>query len=172
MPRLAKKRARKVCVPPGALVHASENKIAKTRIILVNYDEMHLEEREIKALDESIPFVNQPTVTWVNVEGLHQAGVLEKLGECFGLHPLAVEDILNFGERPKMEDFGGYILIVLKIPYHYNNKSNEIETGQISLVLGPNFVISLQERAGEPGGHTCRRCACSCMRCIPYHSMW
>jgi magnesium transporter len=149
MPRLAKKRARKVGVPPGALVHASENKIAKTRIILVNYDEMHLEEREIKALDESIPFVNQPTVTWVNVEGLHQAGVLEKLGECFGLHPLAVEDILNFGERPKMEDFGGYILIVLKIPYHYNNKSNEIETGQISLVLGPNFVISLQERAGD-----------------------
>jgi magnesium transporter len=146
---LIKRRAKKVGFSPGALVPASEKKIAKTKIILMNYDEMHFEEREIKTLDESVPFVNQTTVTWVNVEGLHEAGVLEKLGECFGLHPLAVEDILNLDERPKMEDFGGHILIVLKIPYHYNNKSNEIETGQISLVLGPNFVISLQERAGD-----------------------
>jgi magnesium transporter len=49
-------------------------------------------------------------------------------------------------ERPKMEDFGDYILIILKIPYHYDNRSNEIETEQISLVLGPNFVFSFQER--------------------------
>ena len=85
-------------------------------------------------------------MTWVNVDGIHQVEILEKLGECFGIHPLSVEDVLNIEERPKMEDFGDYILVVLKIPYYYDNKSNEIESEQISLILGQNFVISLQER--------------------------
>ena len=145
MLRFMKKRSKKAGLPPGALVHMGEKKIEKTKITLMDYDEMHFQDREIKTLDESLSFKNQPTVTWVNVEGIHQVKILEKLGECFGLHPLAVEDILNMEERPKMEDFGDYILIILKIPYHYDNRSNEIETEQISLVLGPNFVISFQQ---------------------------
>jgi len=149
MLRFMKKRSKKAGLPPGALVHMGEKKIEKTKITLMDYDEMHFQDREIKTLDESLSFKNQPTVTWVNVEGIHQVKILEKLGECFGLHPLAVEDILNMEERPKMEDFGDYILIILKIPYHYDNRSNEIETEQISLVLGPNFVISFQEKGGD-----------------------
>ena len=149
MLRFMKKRSKKAGLPPGALVHMGEKKIEKTKITLMDYDEMHFQDREIKTLDESLSFKNQPTVTWVNVEGIHQVKILEKLGECFGLHPLAVEDILNMEERPKMEDFGDYILIILKIPYHYDNRSNEIESEQISLVLGPNFVISFQEKGRD-----------------------
>jgi len=149
MLRFMKKRSKEAGLPPGTLVHVGEEKIQKATITLIDYDEVHFQDREIKTLDESLSFKNQPTVTWVNVEGIHQAGILEKLGECFGLHPLAVEDILNMDERPKMEDFGDYILVVLRIPYHYNSRSNEIETEQISLVLGPNFVVSFQERARD-----------------------
>jgi len=149
MTRFIKRRAKKVDIPSAALVHMGGKKIEKTRITLIDYDEVHFQDREIKTLDESLSFKNRPTVTWINVEGIHQAGILEKLGECFGLHPLAAEDILNMDERPKMEDFGDYILVVLRIPYHYNSKSNEIETEQISLVLGPNFVVSFQERAWD-----------------------
>jgi magnesium transporter len=115
----------------------------------MEYDEMHFQEKEIKTLDQSLPFKDQSTVTWVDVEGIHQVKILEKLGERFGLHPLVVEDILNMEERPKMEDFSDYILIILKISCHYDNRSNGIETEQISLVLGPNFPVSFQEREGD-----------------------
>jgi magnesium transporter len=149
MTKLIKKKSKKDGPTPGAFARMGEKKIEKTRITLMDYDEMHFQETEIKTLDESLSFKDRSTVTWVNVEGIHQVKILEKLGEYFGLHPLVVEDILNLKERPKVEDFGDYILIILKIPYHYDNNINGIEIEQISLVLGPNFVVSFQERAGD-----------------------
>jgi magnesium transporter len=87
-------------------------------------------------------------VTWINIDGLHQIEILEKIGECYGLHPLVLEDILNTDQRPKMEDYSNYIYIVLKM-LDQGNKSNEIATEQISLILGPNFVFSFQEKEGD-----------------------
>ena len=149
MPRVFKKRSKEEGLQSGALVHMGEKEIEKTRITLMDYDETHFQEKEIKTLDASLPFKDASTVTWVDVEGTRQVTMLEKLGEHFGLHPLVAEDILNMEERPKMEDFGGYILIVLKIPYHCDKRSNGIEIEQISLVLGLNFVVSFQEREGD-----------------------
>ena len=146
MIRFMNKRSEEVGLPTGVLVHRGEKKIEKTTITLMDYDAMHFQETKIKTLDEIFPFKNRSTVTWVDVEGVHKVTMLKKLGERFGLHPLVVEDILNTEERAKMEDFGDYILIVLKIPYYYDSKSNGIEIEQISLILGPNFLVSFQER--------------------------
>jgi magnesium transporter len=85
-----------------------------------------------------------PTVTWINVEGLHQVEILEKLGECYGFHPLVLEDILNTDQRPKMEDYGDYLYVVLKM-LSLQGQKNEIVTEQVSILLGSNFVISFQE---------------------------
>jgi len=72
----------------------------------------------------------------------------EKLGKYFEVHPLVLEDIVNTGQRPKMEDFENYLFIVLKM-FHYDEEADEIKTEQVSLVLGSNFVISFQEREGD-----------------------
>jgi magnesium transporter len=114
----------------------------------MDYDEAHFEEREVKKIEECFLFREKPTVTWMNVDGLHQVEILEKLGECYGLHPLVLEDILNTDQRPKMEDYGEYIYIVLR-DLDYSDKSNEIETEQIILIVGSNFVFSFQEREGD-----------------------
>jgi magnesium transporter len=114
----------------------------------MDYDEAHFQEKEIKTIEECFLFKDKPTVTWINIDGLHQVEILEKLGECYGLHPLVLEDILNTDQRPKMEDYGEYLYIVLRM-LNYNDKSSEIESEQISLVLGPNFVFSFQEREGD-----------------------
>lgn len=145
MPRLIKQRSKKAGLPPGTLVHIGEKKRERTKISILDYDELHYQEKEIEAIDECLAFKDKPTVTWVNVDGIHEVEVLERLGDCFGLHPLVVEDILNTDQRPKMEDFGDYIFIVLKMLY-YNDKTDEIVIEQISLILGPHFVISFQER--------------------------
>ena len=148
MQRLIKKRSHKAGLPPGTLVHVGERKAEKVKIRILDYDEAQFEEKEAKTIEESFPFKDKPTVTWINIDGLHEVEIIEKLGSHFGLHPLLLEDILNTDQRPKMEDYGDYIFVVLKMLYSGENK-DEIEAEQVSLILGSNFVISLQEREGD-----------------------
>jgi len=148
MPKPMKRRSKKAGLPPGTLVHIGEQKMTEPKIILIDYDETHFEEKEFQTIEECYVLKEKPTVTWINVDGLHRAGILEKLGECFGLHPLVLEDVLNTDQRPKLEDYEGYIYIVLKMLYP-NGQNQRIEAEQISLVLGPHVLLSFQERQGD-----------------------
>jgi magnesium transporter len=148
MNKLIKGRSKKAGLPPGALIHIGAKKTQEPKISIIDYDETNFQEKETKAIEECFLFREKPTITWINVDGLHQIEILEKLGECYGLHPLVQEDILNTDQRPKMEDYGEYLYIVLRM-LHDKNKSNQIESEQISLVLGPNFVFSFQESGGD-----------------------
>jgi len=148
MPRFIKKRSKKAGLPPGTLVHIGERKTKKVRITVTDYDETQFEQEAVKTVEECFPFKDRPTVTWINIDGLHDVKVIEKLGQYFGLHPLLLEDILNTEQRPKMEDFGDYIFLVVKM-LNYDDKTEQIEAEQVSLILGPNWVISFQEREGD-----------------------
>jgi magnesium transporter len=149
MPRLVMRRAKqKVGLVPGTLVHVGERKIEKVRIRIIDYDETQLEEKEVKTVEECFPFKDKPTISWINIDGLHDVEVVEKIGKQFGLHPLILEDIVHTGQRPKLEDFGDHIFIVLKMLY-YNKEKGELEAEQVSLIFGENFVISFQERVGD-----------------------
>ena len=148
MPKLMKKRSRKAGLPPGTLIHIGEKKTEEIKITIMDYDESQFQEKEAKSFDECFPYKGRPTVTWINIDGIHQVETLEKLGECFELHPLTLEDILNTDQRPKIEDFGDYMYIVLQM-FSYDDRNNEIITEQISLILGRNFVLSFQENIGD-----------------------
>jgi len=148
MSKLIKKRSKKAGLPPGTLVHIGEKKAETLKITVMDYDEANFQEREIRTIEECFVFKDTPTVTWINIDGLHQIEILEKLGRCYGFHPLVLEDILNTDQRPKMEDYGDYLYIVLKM-LSYNDKNSEIETEQVSLILGPNFIFSFQEKEGD-----------------------
>ena len=148
MPRFIKKRSKKVGLPPGTLVHIGEKKTEKVRITIIDYDEASFEEKQIKTIEECFPFKDKTTVTWINIDGIHDIKIIEKIGKHFDLHPLILEDIVNTEQRPKIEDFGDYIFIVLKMLY-YNEKEDGIQAEQVSLIVGSNFVISFQEKEGD-----------------------
>lgn len=139
-----KKRSKKAGLPPGTMVHIGERKEAKVKITVIDYDKKSFLEKELKKVEECIKYRKRPTATWINVSGIHDTKTIEEIGKCFGLHPLLLEDIVNTDQRPKMEDYGDYIYVVLKMLYG-NEKGNEVNAEQMSLVLGPNFVISFQE---------------------------
>jgi magnesium transporter len=143
MPRLIKARSKKSGLLPGTLVHIGEKRKEDVNIFVIDYDEANVFEAELKAVAECIPLKEKPTVTWINVEGLHQPDIIQKLGDCFNLHPLVLEDILNTDQRPKIEDHGDYIYIVLKM-LHKKSRT-EFTAEQISIILGKNFVLSFQE---------------------------
>ena len=144
MSKLKNKRSKKSGLPPGTLVHIGEKKRDKVRITILDYNETQLEEKEVKTIEECFPFKDKTTTTWINIEGLHEIDIIEKIGNHFNLHPLLLEDIVNTEKRPKMEDYGEHIFIVLKMLSH-DEKANQIKSEQVSIVLGSNYIISFQE---------------------------
>jgi magnesium transporter len=146
--RRIKKRSKKVGLPPGTLVHIGEKKTDKAKITVIDYDETSFQEREVTSVEECLPFKEKPAITWMNIDGVHDVEIIEKIGKCFELHPLVLEDIVNTEQRPKMEDYEGYLFVVLKMIY-YDEDEQKITVEQVSLILGPNYVISFQERRGD-----------------------
>ncbi len=149
MPRFfMKSTKRKVGLTPGTLVHIGERKVERVGIRIVDYDEKFFEEKEVETVEECFPFKDKETMTWINIDGLHEVELIEKIGKHFGLHPLVLEDIVNTDQRPKMEDFGDYLFVVLKTLY-YDKERSELESEQVSLIFGTSFLISFQERPGN-----------------------
>jgi magnesium transporter len=148
MPRLIKKRSKKTGLPPGTLVHIGEKKTERVEITAINYNQEQYQEKEAKGIGECFPVKDESKVTWININGIHQGEIIEEIGKHLGLHPLLMEDIMNTEQRPKMEDFGDYIFIVLKMLY-YNEVKNELEIEQVSLIVAANFIVSFQEKKGD-----------------------
>ena len=145
---ILKKGTKKVGLPPGTLVHIGEKKTEKIRIRLMDYDEHNLEEREIDRIEDCFAFKESPSITWINIDGLHDTGIIERIGERFDLHPLVLEDIVHTDQRPKVEDFENYLFIILKMLFT-DEGSSTINTEQFSLILRSNLVITFQEREGD-----------------------
>jgi magnesium transporter len=143
-----KNRSKKTGLLPGTLIHIGEQKTEKTTITLIDYDETQFKEMEISSVEECSSFKDKSTITWINIEGIHDVEIIEKAGQCFNLHPLLLEDILNTDQRPKTEDYDSYVYIVLKM-ISYDDIHKAIRTEQVSLVLGHNYVISFQEKEGD-----------------------
>jgi magnesium transporter len=144
MAKLSKKRSEKTGLPPGTLVHIGEKKAEKVNISLIDYDETQFQQKESVTVEEAIPFKEKPTVTWLNVTGLHEVKIVEEIGKAFNIHPLLLEDIVHTGQRPKLEDLEDYLFFVLKM-LTYDEEKNTLVAEQVSLILGPHFVISFQE---------------------------
>jgi magnesium transporter len=149
MTRRRTKRSAKAGLPPGSLVHIGERHADETRITLIRYEGERFEERAVAAGEVVRPPAEQAGVSWYHVAGVHDVPVLERLGEVFGLHPLVLEDMLNTEQRPKVDDAGDYLFLVLKGFIGGEGPAGELVSEQVSLVLGPNWVLSLQEREGN-----------------------
>jgi magnesium transporter len=143
-----KKSSRKAGLPPGTVVFIGEKKVEEIRITLIDYDENQYDEREIKNIEDCFPYKDTPSISWINIDGVHQVDVIEKLGAHFILHPLLQEDVVHTHQRPKFDEYDDHLFIVLRM-FLFNEEENELEGEQISLIVGANFVISFQERQGD-----------------------
>ncbi len=143
--KLIPRRSKKSGLAPGTIVHTGEKRDEDVRLSVINYDEVNFQEKTIESIEEVFSFRREPSITWLNVDGVHQPEIIDKVGKSFGLHPLVAEDIASTGQRPKMEDFDDYIFVVLRM-LRFDEKENETKTEQVSILFGRDFVISFQER--------------------------
>ncbi len=151
--RTIRKRSQKSGLPPGTLVHIGRQRAEKAKITVIDYDEKQFAEEQFESIDACFAFKDKPTVTWINIDGIHQSEIIEKTGACYNLHPLVLEDIQNTEQRPKIESYADYLYIVLKMLY-FDDASGAVSTEQVSLIVGQNYVISFQEGVeGDVFGH-------------------
>ena len=143
-----KKTSKKAGLPPGTVVFVGEKKVEEIGITIIDYDETQYEEREVKDIEDCFPYKDTPSISWINIDGVHQVEVIEKLGNHFVLHPLLLEDVVNTQQRPKLEEYDDHLFVVLKM-FSLNAEENELAAEQFSLIFGSNFVISFQERQGD-----------------------
>ncbi|MFH1541566.1 MAG: magnesium/cobalt transporter CorA [bacterium] len=134
-------------LPPGTLMHVGEQRDENVKITVIDYNENDFQLSPVKSAEECFPYRDRESVTWINVDGVHQTDIIAKLGSHFGLHPLVLEDIVNTDQRPKLEDHESYLFIALKM-LSVNDKG-QVEAEHVSLILGNNYVISFQEKEGD-----------------------
>jgi len=133
---------------PGTLVHVGERRSEKVRITVIDYDEKNVVEKTLDKIEDSLPFKDAPTVTWLNIDGLHDLTIVEKVGEMFSLHPLILEDVVNTTQRPKLEDYDSCVFVVMKMLYDTAHGDSVIAE-QVSMIMGKGFVITFQEQEGD-----------------------
>ncbi len=142
------RRAKKSGLPPGTLIHIGEKREEAVRITYMDYDDHSFQEKQGVSVEECFPFKHTDTVTWINIDGIDEIPIIEKIGKAYDLHPLILEDIVTAGQRPKFDNYDQYVYIVLKM-LTYNQTTLSVESEQISIVFGSNFVISFQEDVGD-----------------------
>lgn len=129
--------------PPGTLIADPTAPHPNVRVLAYGPDA--LEESEVESVGELRSLLGRWPVTWVNVDGLGNVELLREIGELFGLHRLALEDVVNVYQRPKVEDYGEHLFLVTRMP----RPEAAVETEQVSMFLGRDFLLTFQERAGD-----------------------
>jgi magnesium transporter len=136
-------------LPPGTLVKGTSAEMPT--IDVTTFDRTRAETQKVATIDEALARLEQGGVTWINVDGLGDTAVVARLGERLGLHPLALEDVLNVPQRPKVERFDKHVFVVMRtVRCERPNDGTQpaaIKDEQISMFFGTDWVVTIQERA-------------------------
>jgi magnesium transporter len=147
-PRLFKRHQAALGLPPGTLVYDREKRVPDVSIRVMDYGPEACQVRRTARIEETFALRDSQTVSWIDIEGLHDTEMLNRLGAHFGLHPLVLEDILNTHQRPKLEEYDDYLFLVVRMLAAGGNGAG-LHSEQVSIILGRRFVMTLQEIPGD-----------------------
>jgi len=129
---------------PGLLIFSGEKKVDLVKGQQYTYDSKDINFIESENIDTLFHLFDDSKVNWINIDGLSNIPLLEKIGKQFNLHTLLLEDVMNLNHRPKFEDYGDHIFFTIRM---FNGvKDGTLDYEQVSFVLGENYVISFQEK--------------------------
>lgn len=145
-PKKGKKIRKRPGSPPGTLEFIGEQQMERVLVHEIKYNEQVFSDEPL-ALTE-MPLAEPGRVTWYDIRGLHDVALVERFGLRFGLHPLVLEDILHTAQRPKFEEYGSDVFIVLSA-FSYDLANHDLLTEQISIYFGENYLLTFQENEDD-----------------------
>ncbi len=134
--------------PPGTLMHLGEQRSDPVSMQVVTYDRDEVLINPEATVDNLVSHLEDPRLTWIMISGVHDPVVTRTVGECCSIHPLFLEDIMNTMIRPKIEILDGQILVIMKTA-DYHPQTREIIQRQVSLIIGPGYVITFSEEPSD-----------------------
>jgi magnesium transporter len=134
---------------PGTLTQRREGPPVPLSVSLIDYTASEFREKSLATFEECRPYLDQDTVTWIHVQGDAVPDTMREIGQIFGLHPLALEDVINTGQRPKVDEYDEQLFVVMAHPLIDDDGEN-MNVHQLSLFLGRNFVISFHPGGKDP----------------------
>lgn len=148
-----RQRSKKSFLPPGTVEPDLNLMTEQVIITIMQFNESFIEEIVFNNVSDLKDLSSNACVTWINVDGIHNASVIEKIGALYNIHPLTLEDIANTDQRPKFEDYDNYVVVMMKMLYYDTELHNE----QLSILLKNNVVITFQENHGGDAFYPIRK---------------
>ncbi|MFT3886005.1 MAG: magnesium/cobalt transporter CorA [Flavobacteriales bacterium] len=145
---MVRKRSDKAGLPPGSLVGVSGDAMLPTTMKVFTYTLDGYTERDVRQVKDIALGDPLTSVTWIDIDGLADLKLINEVAECFGLHPLLIEDVLNTDHRPKLEEYQDTIFVVVKM-LSLDSETDGLSAEQISFMLGRGLVISFQDKPGD-----------------------
>ena len=148
MARFFRKRDQLQGQVPGSLIFVGTQKVERSSIHVIDYDAERLNEFDLTDVNQLKELPPAPACRWVNVYGLHDVDLVSRLGAHFNIHAMVIEDVLNTGQRPKLEEFDDFLFLVIKM-FKYDQEQEAVLQDQLSMLIGRNFLITFQEQSGN-----------------------
>lgn len=148
MAKLLRKESKKFGSAPGSLIFVGTQKIENVVIDVIKYDQNSYEFFENIPVNSASEYLSDKSVAWYNITGLHDVSIIQSIGEIFNIHPLILEDILNTDQLSKFDNHGDRIAFFLKM-LNLNSETNLVDSEQVTIIIGPNFLLSFQETLGD-----------------------
>lgn len=148
MARFLKSRTQSKGAAPGSLIFMGNQTMETPRIRLFKYDQDKATEKEYTSVDEALSDLSTTQISWLNIDGLHDISIIQKIGKHFNISAMVLENVLNTGQRAKYFDDDNSLTMLTKAVY-YDSENNRLSAEQISFILCGNVLISFQEKSGD-----------------------
>jgi magnesium transporter len=146
--RFVKKDKKEIGLSPDELIFRGNKKLDKILLRVIDYDSENLEESAVDKVKEVLDYEKKPTVTWFNVDGLHDLKIMQEISKSFNLDTLILAEVMDIYSRPSVQEHSNCILISLKM-LQYNEENGQISNENLSLIITDSVLITFQERKGD-----------------------
>ncbi|MGI9532155.1 magnesium/cobalt transporter CorA [Lutimonas sp.] len=148
MTRFLKTTKHEIGLSPQELLFRGQKKEDEIQLRIINFDESKVDEKAIKTAQQLNKYISDESVTWVNIDGLHDIHLIEEIGNTLDLSELLLADVLETNARPKIQDHGNWIFISLKL-VQYDEINSHFTVENLSLIFNETVVVSFQEKRGN-----------------------
>lgn len=146
--RLLQSRPKQIGLPPGSLIYTGEKEKEPIRFRVFEYNEEDFLESEYSDVDSVLNLKSSKENIWINIDGVHDVEIMEKIQNHFNIHPLAMEDILHTTQRPKIDEYDENLFIVIRM-FVYDQENRELKNEQVSIIMSKNYLITFLEDPGD-----------------------
>jgi len=141
-----KRKRHKAGAPPGSLVFTGEQKMTDSIVTFLQYDKTEIDQQAVP--DDKLPDVELEKVNWLDMRGLHNVELVERIGRKYKVHPLALEDILDINQRPKADEYETGVFFIFRA-LQFDKETLELQTEQVGVFFSKHILLSFQENISD-----------------------